>query len=377
MKLLINCSTLSSTGVTQVAVSFITECIYIPLNDYHIFLSKTVLSQINKEQFPANFFFYNIDSHPLYGIKGFFIRMKLRKLESQINPDCVFSVFGPSWWTPKKPHLMGFANSHFIYNDSPYFKNISLIEKFKVKIFKIIHVYFLKRNGNYFVSETEDVSSRLAELLKCNKENVFTVTNTFNDYFNHFTVSNIKILPQKSDKEFRFLSLCSFATHKNLVILNKIVPLLKNMKLKINIKFVLTIDESLFQKYFNEEAKESIINIGRVDVAMCPKLYYECDSLFLPTTLECLSANYPEAMKMKKPILTSNLPFAKTVCKDAALYFDPYNENEIVSKIIMLVNNREIREDLIRNGEKNLASFLTSKKRTEKYLQICNSIKGS
>lgn len=374
MKLLINCSTLSGTGVTQVAVSFITECVHIPNNEYHVFLSRTIANELKNIVFPSNFYFYKFNSHPLYGIKGFKVRKQLKKLEKKINPNCIFSVFGPSWWTPSSPHLMGYAYPHYVYPDSPYYNNISFVEKVKVKLFKAIHTYFLKRNGNYYVSETEDVSDRLVKLLKCSKENFFTITNTCNNYFNNFLPYNNKLLPIKEEGEFRFLSLCSFAPHKNLVILNKVIPLLKNTNPEINIKFVLTVDESLFQKFFNEEVKKSIINIGRIDVASCPKLYEECDALFLPTTLECFSANYAEAMKMKRPILTSNLSFATTVCGNAALYFDPYDEKEIVSTILGMIHNPKIIKQLVDNGERRLSSFLTSRKRAEKYLEVCEII---
>lgn len=376
MKLLINCSTLSGTGVTQVAVSFITECIGIPLHEYHVLLSNTVSGQIDKEKFPANFFFYTIYSHPLYGLRGFTVRKEIKQLEKKINPDCVFSVFGPSWWTPSKPHLVGYAYSHYVYPDSPFFQNISFIERFKTKLFKTIHTYFLKRNGNYFVSETEDITERLGKLLNCRRDNLFTVTNTYNDSFNHFQSSNSKILSVKEKNEFRFLSLCSYASHKNLGILNKVIPLLKKMAPEKNIKFVLTIDPSLFEKNFDEGVKESIINIGRIDVAKCPQLYEECDALFLPTTLECFSANYPEAMKMHRPILTSNLSFATTVCNDAALYFDPYNEDEIVTVILKIINNPDLSKKMTENGEKQLKFFLTPKERAIEYLAICESIIG-
>lgn len=374
MKLLINTSTLSGTGVTQVAVSFIRECINISSNEYHVFLSRTVSNEIDESQFPNNFFFYLIESHPLYGIKGFKIRKKIKNLEKMIKPDCVFSVFGPSYWTPQQPHLMGYAYPHYVYPESPLFQNISYSEIIKRFFFKIIHTYFLRKNGNYYVCETEDVSKRLSKILNIKEENVFTATNTYNDYFNNFEISETKLLPPKVKEEYRFLSLCSFAPHKNITILNKVIPLLNKMDLSIKVKFILTIDELSFEKYFDENVKNFIINIGRIDVAKCPQLYHECDALFLPTTLECFSANYPEAMKMKKPILTSNLSFATTVCKDAALYFDPYNEVEIVSTIVNLITNLDTREILIKNGENNLNSFLTSKQRAEKYLHICESM---
>lgn len=374
MRIIINTSTLSGTGVTQVAVSFLRECIGMTNNEYYVFLSKTVASQINTSDFPLNFFFFTFESHPIYGLNGFSVRKRLRMLEKKINPDCVFSVFGPSWWTPSKPHLIGYAYPHYVYRDSPFFENISFFENLKIKIFRIIHVLFLKRNAKYFVCETDDVSERLTRLFNCNRDNVFTVSNTCNDFFDSYKKGNDKILSEKIEGEFRFLSLCSFAPHKNLVILNKVIPLLNSRFKNNKIKFVLTVEGSLFEKLIDDSVKSSIINLGRVDVEKCPQLYDECDALFLPTTLECFSANYPEAMKMKKPIITSNLSFATSICKDAALYFNPYDENDIVDVIQKLVNSPGLIQDLVKSGSTQLKFFLTSKQRAEKYLAICDHI---
>ncbi|KAA6314587.1 hypothetical protein EZS27_034819, partial [termite gut metagenome] len=308
MKLIINASTLSGTGVTQVAVSFINECVNFTENEFHVFMSRTVATQIKVKEFSSNFFFYLIETHPIQGLRGFKIRRKLKKLEQKINPDCVFSVFGPSWWTPTCSHLMGYAYPHYVYPDSPLFNVLSVSEKTIVYFRKLVHKYYLKKNGKYYVCETEDVSKRLVDFLNVPIENVFTVTNTCNNFF--YKSDNVKgqILPEKSDNEFRFLVLCSFMRHKNIEILNSVIPMLKG-KSDRKIKFILTADNIVYVKKIARGVMDSIINIGRIEIAQCPQLYRECDALFLPTLLECFSANYPEAMYMGKPILTSNLPF--------------------------------------------------------------------
>ena len=375
MKLLINCSTLSGTGVTQVAVSFIKECVNFNEHKYYVFLSPTMTNELKDIEFPSNFIIYNFDAHPIYGLDGFKIRRQLKQLENKISPDCVFSVFGPSWWTPSKPHLAGYAYPHYVYEDSPFFQNISFVQKIKISIFKKIHITFLKRNSRFFVTEATDVSKRLISILNCKSENVFTVSNTYNDYFiQNSNTDKIKLLPEKDKDEFRFLSLCSFAPHKNLVILNKVIPLLQEIDSRHIIKFVLTVDPVLFEKLFEDKVKKSLINLGRINVDKCPQLYRECDALFLPTTLECFSANYPEAMIMKKPILTSNLSFATSVCAQGALYFDPYNPIEIASVIRGIVGNTTLQEELVRNAYKQLSLFLTPKERAQKYLDICQKI---
>jgi glycosyltransferase involved in cell wall biosynthesis len=373
VKLLINTTTLIGTGVTQVAVSFINECRKNSENTYIVLLSSVVKAEISVNDFPENFTFYCFDEYPQRLFKGFKVRNFLKNLEKELKPDIVFSVFGPSYWTPLSPHLQGYAYPHYVYEESPYFKIISLKKLFVNKIYKIIHRFFLNRNGKFFVSETEDVSKRAIEFLGIKSNKMFTVNNTYSEYFNSFEPSSNKLLPDKKINEFRLLSLCSFAPHKNLEILNKVVPQLEK-QLKIKFTFVLTVDEKEFQDKLTNEAKKSIINLGRIDVSICPQLYFEIDALFLPTLLECFSANYPEAMKMRKPILTSNISFARAIAGNAAIYFNPLNHQDISSKIIELANNYNLQNKIINEGVKRLSIFNTADERAKAYLEICKTI---
>lgn len=375
MKLLINTSTLSGSGVTQVSVSFINECIHFPEHEYHIFLSKTIESQLDLKLFPKNFKFYSFYSHPIYGLTGFRVRSELRRLEKEIMPDKVFSIFGPSWWTPSAPHLQGYAYPHYVYPDSPLFKGFSIYKKVKINVLKMVHLFFLQRNGRNYVSETSDVTERLKKLIRNRNSQFYTVNNTCNNYFLQFSPSNEKrILPKRLNNEFRFLSLCTYYDHKNLDILNKVIPLLNKNYPDHALKFVLTIDPLSLEKNFTPETRSKIINLDRIDVKDCPQLYSECDGVFLPTLLECFTANYPEAMIMEKPILTSDLSFATTVCEDAAIYFNPLNAEEIVQKLIEINQNEDLRNQLISNGKKVLAKLPTPAERARQYLDICGAV---
>ncbi len=374
MKLIINASNLKTTGVVQVAVSFITECIRFNSNEYYIFMSKTVSEQISPSRFPANFTFYSIPDYPQHIIKGLRIRRLLAILESKIKPDCVFSVFGPSWWTPKAPNVMGYALAHYLYHESPIFSILSLKERFRIKLLSIVHKYLFKKNGCFYVCETEDASRRLIKFLTCSEDHVFTVSNTYNHYFATFHPSGSLVLPPKSASEFRILIMSTFVTHKNITILNKVIPLLKTQLQEIEVVFILTVDNQVLHEKMSKEVLQSMVNLGRLPVSKCPSLYYECDALFLPTLMECFSANFPEAMIMNKPILTSNLPFCTEVCKDAALYCDPLDPYDIVEKIIRLVKDQNLRDSLVKNGRHRLRSFDTAETRAKKYLEICENI---
>ncbi len=373
MKIIINCSTLSATGATQVALSFIMECIKFDDNEYHIFVSKTLSNQINEIDFPKNFKFYKFNSNKIYSIMSFKARSQIRCFENKIQPQCVFTVFGPSWIRFRSPSIFGYAYPHYVYPDSPYFQIINIIKKCKIYVFKLIHTYYLKKHGDYFICETTDVSERLSQFLKINRDKIFTVGNTYSSYFEKKVISK-KLLPEKLNDEFRFLCLFSLQDHKNILILNKVIPYLKKYHNNINIKFILTIDKKLFNKYFNTYVSEYIINLGRVDIIDCPSLFSECDATFLPTLLECFSANYPESMKMGKPILTSNLSFAQNICGNAALFFDPLDEIDISKKIVQIISDHDLRTKLIANGFEHVNKFETPESRAIKYLTILKNL---
>ncbi|MBW8360043.1 MAG: glycosyltransferase [Weeksellaceae bacterium] len=378
MRLIVNASTLSGSGVTQVAVSFIEECKAFLENTYLVLVSKVVVEQLTISEFPDNFQFHVVAHHPLSGLKGGVELRKIKKLQRRFRPDVMFSVFGPSWWKPYCPHLVGYAYPHYVYPESPLFLKLSLKEKIAIWLKKKIHISALNREASFFVSETDDVSNRLKKLLPDVKNRFYTVGNTYSSLFHAFMCnpdqSTENLLPERSENEFRFLSLCTFHMHKNLLILNKVIPILNRDRGGINIKFILTIDDAIFESKFSAEAKKSIINIGRQPVHNCPRLYMESDSLFLPTLLECFSANYPEAMYMKRPIVTSNLTFATSVCGNAALYFDPTHAKDISEKILMIYHDEKLRDELVINGSQQLTKFPDASERARKYLAICKTI---
>lgn len=374
MRILVNTSTIVETGCTQVCVSFIYECIKHAEHDYYILLSSNVAKNINQIDFPENFHFETINTWPLYSFKARDERKRLRKLEKTLKPDCVFSVFGPSWWTPKAPHLMGYAFPYYVYPESPFYSLLTVKEKLDIYLKKLIHCHFLKRNGKYYVCETEDVSQRLQRLLRTNSNSIFTVSNTANRFFREW---GDKVSRNRDDEVFHFYSLCSPKFHKNIQILNKVIPLLNQLETKKKIVFHTTFPQEKYESMFTEEVKPYIINEGLLPVAECPAFVSKCDALFLPTLMECFSASYPEAMCMGKPIVTSNLPFATGVCEDSALYFDPLNPEDIAQKLVFLVNDEDLYQSLVEKGRNMLKRFLTPEKRAERYLKILQRISST
>lgn len=370
---MINTSTLYVGGAVQVALSFIHELKKYH-NEYHILLSPAISKQIRQETFGDNFAFYLIEYSTASLKTRLKIVSKLNEIEKKIAPQIVFSVFGPSYWRPKSKHLLGFADG-WVYNPKTIaYNKLSFFKKYKMKLHVEYKKYYLLRDVDYFILETRDASKKFIKVLDVDEKRVFTVGNTYSSVYNNKELLNennqfyIK-LPAKNENIFRFLYIAHNHPSKNIGIINEILKEYDGN----NIEFILTLDSNSLKKIFPILPKQ-VINLGPVPLNSCPSLYAQCDAIFAPTLLETFTAVYPEAMKMKKPILTSNLSFATDICNNAALYFNPLDVNDIIKTIKLIINDKKLQNTLVEEGLKQLEFFETSESRTKKYLEICKFI---
>ncbi|MBD5329686.1 MAG: glycosyltransferase family 4 protein [Bacteroides sp.] len=370
MRILINISNHLVGGGLQVAESFLKECVKFPTNEYHVVYRSSLKEKLGIDKISAESFIF----HELPDLKLHQLSDALSKLEKEINPEVVFSVFGPTYWHSKAPQIMGYAIPHYIYPESPYWKILAWKERLKLRLKEKIHLYFIKRDATSVICETTDASTRISNKLKSPKKKYFTVSNTFGQQFlnNPKTPFSGK-LPEKTSADFWLLTISSFYPHKNLSVIPAVLDSLKNKGIQ-NINFILTIPQEDYERIIPERYRRNVHTLGFVNMEECPDLYEKSDAVFLPTLLECFSANYPEAMISQRPLLTSDLSFARSVCEDAALYFNPLNPEDIAKKIQMVLTNPELRKKLVTAGSKRVLEFPNAEERARRYLEICKEI---
>lgn len=354
-------------GAVQVANSFINEINQIDTdNQYLVCYTKLSLPKLDKTLFSNQFEFVLFESSPARLSSRFKTINKLKKTEKYFNPDLVFTLFGPSYWQPKTKHITGFADG-WVYNpNSIAFSKLNFIGKIKRQVLSKIKIYFLKKNIAHYILETNDAKEKFSKHLKIELSKISIVSNTYNGLYNNVVKEKNIIMNNSS---FKLLTLSAFYPNKNLEIINDVIKLIPE---ELDVKFYLTLPDDIFKTKFIKCDK--IINLGVQHIEDCPQLMYSCDIMFLPTLLETFSASYPEAMVMNKPILTSNYSFARSICGDAAEYFDPLSAEDIANKIINLVGNLKRLNELADLGRKKVINFPSSKERAIKYLNIFNQI---
>lgn len=367
MKLIINTAHQRFGGAVQVALSFIYECRNFPEHEYYVWVGSGVGKSLREDDFPPNFHFTHFDFGVITLSKAWHINRCLRREEQKIKPDVVIATSGPSYFHSTSPQIIGFNLPLYIYPESPYLLGLPLYRRLRLQIKKRLHYYFFKRDAVAYVVQTEDVNQRVRKAL--GTDQVFTVSNTHNGFYNDWKPWPPR-LPSRFQGEVRLLTLSAYYAHKNLELIPQVLQELRRRG-RIEIRFVLTLSDTDFQEKIGGDHDGGILNVGPQPPESCPSLYAECDMMFLPTLAECFSASYPEAMVMGKPIVTTDLGFARSICGEAALYFKPMDVQAAADEIERLFNDQDLQTQLIKKGYQQLKEFDTPRQRAQKYLGIC------
>lgn len=370
MKILINASNLSGGGGAQVADSICSSLYKYPQHSFILIFSENLSTLAQKiASFPnVKTKQYNYPTNDWESL--IFHRNKfLDNLVEQEKIQCVLTIFGPMKWKPKIPHLSGFALAHIVMPESPYFTRMRLADRIKWIIKIKVWEYIFKHSADNFYTENKLITDRLQEKFK--NKHIYTITNYYNQVFDNPSQWKYHKLPPFNG--YQFLDIASAGGHKNLNIAIDIAKYLKQKYPNFQFRFIFTISKDEYPQLAPNISRNFLL-IGKVDISECPSLYEQCDIAFQPTLLECFTATYPEAMRMKKPIVTTSLPFAKGLCGEAAEYFSPVSAIEAAEALYRVSTDKELYNKLINKGMNELNKFDSYSTRIDKLISICEQI---
>ncbi len=368
MIFLINCSNLKNGGGLQVAQSVCEVLIYFKQHHFIVVLS----SYINDEQITASenieMYKYNIPQNVKSVLLG--RDVFLDGLVADKKVDAVLTVFGPSLWRPRVPHLCGFARAQLLKDVNPI-----VHPSFKERLIYKLWTWGFRRSSKVFYTENPYISEMLPRLIKGAK--VYTVSNYYNQVFDHPEQWRRDINLNENDNlnekgSLTMLTVSSTASHKNLGIMVSVAEHLESVHPHFNFRFVLTCNKAPFE--LPEKLSKHFVFVGKVDVSECPNLYEQADIMFMPTLMECFTATYPEAMRMEVPIITTDLEFARGLCGDAACYYSALDAKAAAEAIYKVATDKEYAHKLVAAGKEQLRKFDNYEQRAVKLINILEEI---
>ncbi|WP_071190074.1 glycosyltransferase family 1 protein [Trichormus sp. NMC-1] len=111
--------------------------------------------------------------------------------------------------------------------------------------------------------------------------------------------------------------------------------------------------EALFGKGFTRKIK-LLEYVEKTDLIY---LYHGAFCFVFPSLYEGFGLPPLEAMSLGCPVITSNVASLPEVCGNAAIYVDPYNSDDIRQGIEKLINNQQIKTQLIEAGKERVKLF--------------------
>lgn len=153
----------------------------------------------------------------------------------------------------------------------------------------------------------------------------------------------------------------SLYPHKNVEMLLRSIGQYNREK-ELDLHLILISARSVFLERLENKIKDLKLGhrvklLGYVPDSDLPKIYSLALALVQPSLMEGFGLTGLEAMKLDLPVVSSNATCLPEIYGDAAIYFDPHHEESFLLTLEMIVKDKELRQKLILNGQKQAKKF--------------------
>jgi len=355
MKILINMATLKMGGGQNVGLNFLKglETLDYLQHEFFFVVAKDSLihDYISKKYTTDNYMI--VSNNPYIRIIQEKIYVNKYIISKGIN--IIYTYFGFGNFNKKNIQVMGVADSNLFYPEINFWSEYGVLKRISKKI---IDNYRLKgyKSANGLIFENIDMEKRYK--FRMNGANRTTYIQpsilTF-DNEEDFSQNDIRNNPKG-------LFLCGWQLNKNIFIIPELVRKALDKGCHLHITITAPLDNSKYHKKFlklcNEyKVKDYISIIGTVKKSELNNLYKNIDFVFLLSKLESFSNNIIESWHYKRPIVISDLDWAKSICKNAAIYVKRDSTDDIIEKILVYINDNKKYKAIVENGSELIKTY--------------------
>ena len=273
-----------------------------------------------------------------------------KQLES-LKPDLVHfeMVQQPILYRGKSITTMHDLTTCRFYNPS---KN-RLVFWAKQWVYKFVN-WYVPRKNIFIITPSEATKNDVVKFAHINPKKVIVTHEAADEIIEEAEpVSNLR------NKQFIFY-IGRPQPHKNL---NRLIQAFAEIK-KTHSELLLVLagrKDSVYDSYFKEAQKlgvaNSVIFTGYVTDGQLKWLYRNCKAYVFPSLSEGFGLPGLEAMVHRAPVVSSIATSLPEIYGNAAWYFNPEDVNDMAKSIAEVLDNRELRNKLIRLGRQQATKY--------------------
>jgi len=278
------------------------------------------------------------------------------------------------------------AYPHFYLNKPFIFTLHDMQERYYPEFFTIKERFIrwlnnrtLAKNAKRIICESNYVKSDIVKFTKVNSDKIAVIQppppeGFLNYKFDEKKFKKVKEKYNLPDKYIFYPAQCWY--HKNHI---RLVEAFKIVNDKYDdICLVMTGSQknnyhNLLRKIKELNLEHKVLHLGYIDYEDLPYLYKMSLMLVMPSLFESVSIPIYEAFALKVPVCSSNAVALLEQVGDAGLIFDPYDINDIASKMLMYIENERLREEKAQKGYGKVKNFDHNGYK-EKLLEVLNDL---
>ncbi|NYG54698.1 glycosyltransferase [Nocardioides perillae] len=249
------------------------------------------------------------------------------------SSESALTVFGPLYSLPRcDRRLMGYADVTSIYASPTGTPGV----KDRIRA----HLSRLELRAQHAVIvETSAMRARVEHVLAGHAPVMHVVPNAVNSRVLSAQRDEsiaLRIGKARQDHDLLLAYPTRDYPHKNLEFLPAVAGELARIGVKAG--FIVTLRPEEWDRR-TPAFRAVCVNLGEVTIDQVATVLKTSDGLFFPSLLEAYSASPVEAMALGVPVFASDRDFVRTVCGDAAAYFDPH-DGERAATVVFNGHNR-------------------------------------
>lgn len=286
--------------------------------------------------------------------RWWYLQTGLVKVIKDLGADLFFAPAEFSYLRKPVPFVM--LSRNFSIYTTPSVANNQKMALIKYRLARQIPVFLSMQRADRVLFVSKTFGEQVTRQMKLNPKKTRVV---------YHGVSPIFFQPDASpvdppiDRPY-FLMVSSINPHKNYDTLIRAYAKLPHdaPDLLIAGRVINASTYTMLQNLVVQENLEHRVHfLGEVPYEQLPGLYRGAVASIMASHLETFGHPLVEAMAAQTPVIASNLPVCHEICGEAALYFDPDNEDALAEHMQSVWHDDRLRERMVAAGKERAADF--------------------